>query len=106
MYNTYTFILHQPIPSVADRVHVVLHPAEKELFRAAAAREGKTLSAWLRDAAQERLAAAERERGLATPQDLEAFFQRCDEREVGREPDWEVHRQVIERSIRSGAADS
>lgn len=88
---------------MADRVHVVLHTAEKERFRAAAAREGKTLSAWLRDAAQERIAAADRDRGLATPQDLEAFFRRCDEREVGREPDWEVHRQVIERSIGSGA---
>ncbi|MDP2959675.1 MAG: hypothetical protein Q8N53_24945 [Longimicrobiales bacterium] len=94
------------MPTVADRVHVVLHPVEKERFRAAAAREGKTLSAWLRDAAQERIAAADRDRGLATPQDLAAFFQRCDAREVGQEPDWEIHRQVIERSIRSGAGDS
>ena len=91
---------------MADRIHLVLDPAEKERFRAAASREGKNLSAWLREAAEERLAASQTERGLRTPEDLAAFFRRCDERELGREPDWEVHRQVIERSIRSGAGDS
>ncbi len=89
-----------------ERIHLVLDPVDKERFRAAAVREGKTLSAWLRDAAEERVAAAERERGLATPEDLEAFFRACDEREPGREPDWEAHRKVIERSLRSGEADS
>jgi len=34
---------------------------------------------------------------------LEAFFTACDERESGEEPDWEAHREVIERSIRSGS---
>ncbi len=91
---------------MADRIHLVLDSAEKERFRAAAAREGKTLSAWLRDAAQERVAARERERGLRTREDLEAFFRHCDEREVGQEPDWEAHRLVIERSLRSGEGDS
>ena len=89
-----------------ERIHLVLDPAEKERFRAAAVREGKTLSAWLRDAAEERLAIAVRQRGLSTREDLEAFFRRCDQRESGREPDWEAHRKVIERSIRSGAGDS
>jgi len=91
---------------MADRIHLVLDPTEKERFRAAAAREGKTLSAWLRDAAKEHVAARAGERGLRTPEEVEAFFQLCDEREVGREPDWEAHRQVIERSIRSGAGES
>lgn len=89
-----------------ERIHLVLDPAEKERFRAAAVREGKTLSAWLRDAAEERLAAAQREHGLRTPEDLAAFFRRCDQRESGREPDWEAHKQVIGRSIGSGAGDS
>ena len=34
---------------------------------------------------------------------LEAFFTACDERESGEEPDWEAHREMIERSIRSGS---
>lgn len=91
---------------MADRIHLVLHPAEKERFRAAAAYEGKSLSAWLRDAAEERAAATDRHQGLRTADELAAFFRRCDEREKGREPDWEVHRQVIERSIRTGAGDA
>ncbi|MHB1193228.1 MAG: antitoxin [Longimicrobiales bacterium] len=91
---------------MVDRIHLVLDRAEKERFRAAAEREGKNLSAWLRDAAEERVAASQRARGLRTSEDMAAFFRRCDQRESGMEPDWEAHRKVIERSIRSGAGDS
>lgn len=81
---------------MADRIHVVLDPADKERFRRLAAREGKTLSAWLRDAARDRAAAAEAHEGLETEEGLRRFFEACDDRESGREPDWEEHEQVIE----------
>lgn len=45
-------------------------------------------------------------RDLDTPEELEAFFKECDQRELGREPDWEAHRRGIERSVASGAADT
>jgi len=88
---------------VSTRIHVVVDEAEKERFRRRAARRGMTLSAWLREAARERL---ERERRvtLDTLEALGDFFDACDGREGGEEPDWEEHRRVIERSAASGAA--
>lgn len=87
------------------RIHLVLDQVEKERFRRQAKMEGKSLSAWLRDLARERVARDEQVR-LDTPEELEAFFKKCDERESGEEPDWAEHRAVIESSIRRGAADS
>ena len=83
-----------------------LDEAEKERFRRQAEREGKSLAAWLRDAAREKLAAAERRPAIETVEELRAFFASCTSREKRREPDWDEHRRVIERSIRSGASDS
>jgi hypothetical protein len=34
------------------------------------------------------------------------FFERCDQRALGREPDWEEYLKVIERSKREGLADT
>ncbi|HUH14101.1 MAG TPA: ribbon-helix-helix protein, CopG family [Longimicrobiales bacterium] len=87
-----------------ERIHIVVDPSEKERFRLLAEREGKSLSAWLRDAARERAAAAASASALDTEQALRDFFAACDEREVGTEPGWEHHRRVIEDSVRSGAA--
>ena len=83
---------------MAERIHIVLGREEKERYRMAAAREGRSLSEWLREAAKERYAASEERRGLETREDLKGFFSACDERESGREPDWEEHRRVIEGS--------
>jgi hypothetical protein len=88
------------------RIHVVLDDDDRERFRHQAEREGKSLGAWLRDAARDRLAAAQRAARLDTVEDLRAFFARCDERERQPEPDWSEHRRVIERSIRSGSSDT
>lgn len=91
---------------MSERIHIVVDAAEKERFRRQAAREGKTLSEWLREAAAEKAAAAREDRALDTVEALTSFFEECDARESGREPDWEEHRRVIERSITEGAADS
>lgn len=85
-----------------SRIHIVIDQAERERFRRQAAREGKSLAAWLREAGRDKLAAAERQVRLDTVDELRAFFAACDAREPGREPDWEEHRRVIEQSIRSG----
>ncbi|MBW2277753.1 MAG: antitoxin [Deltaproteobacteria bacterium] len=74
---------------------------EREAFRRAAAREGLSLSDWLRRAARDRLEAA-RPAMLASLEDLRAFFEACDAREEGTEPDWTQHRTVIEESKASG----
>lgn len=93
---------------MADRVHILMDAAEKARYRRLAAREGKTLSEWLREAAAEKAASARQARSLDTPEALSAFFEECRAREagLGREPDWEEHRRVIERSIATGATDT
>ncbi len=90
---------------MSERIHIVVDAGEKERFRRQAAREGKTLSEWLREAAAEKVAAAREGRALDTVESLTAFFDACDAREAGHghEPDWEEHRRVIERSISEGA---
>lgn len=87
-------------------MHILLDRAEKERFRRWAEREGKTLSEWLREAAREKLAASSAGRALDTREALESFFEGCDARERGEEPDWAEHRRVIEGSIRRGAVPS
>ncbi|HEX2251871.1 MAG TPA: hypothetical protein VHQ65_01225 [Thermoanaerobaculia bacterium] len=40
-------------------------------------------------------------------EDLQRFFGECDVRETGaREPDWDAHRAVLERSVVRGNPDS
>jgi hypothetical protein len=89
---------------MGERIHIVVDRAEKERYMRVAAGEGKTLSEWLRSVAQEKVAEAEAASALDTVEALEDFFRRIDEREQGREPDWESQREIIERSARSGAA--
>jgi hypothetical protein len=89
---------------MVERIHIVVDRAEKERYRRLAAHEGKSLSEWLRAAAQEKLAAAQSATLLGTKEELLAFFEAIDRRETGREPNWEDHRGVIAQSIAKGAA--
>ena len=83
------------------RVQVVMDEIDREAFRQAAAREGLSLSDWLRRAARERLEAAAIPE-LSSVESLRAFFEECDAREEGTEPDWHQHRTVIEESKAKG----
>lgn len=89
---------------MVERIHMIVGREEKERFRLSAARAGKSLSEWLREAAEEKLRASSAARRLESADALRAFFQECDDRERGREPDWDAHREIIERSIRAGEA--
>lgn len=89
---------------MTSRIHIVVDEEDKERFRRQAEREGKSLSAWLREAARARLS-ERRASALDTAEELRAFFEACDDRESAPEPDWEEHRRVVERSLRSGAAE-
>ena len=84
------------------RIHILIDEAERERFRRQAELEGKSLAAWLRDAARDRLTAAESPLQLRTLERLLAFFAACAARETSREPEWDEHRRVIEQSIGSG----
>ncbi len=85
-----------------SRIHIVLPGPDKARYAAQAAREGKSLGAWLREAAEERLRQTRNETRLETLEELNAFFAACDARETGREPDWEEHLRVMTRSRTEG----
>lgn len=89
---------------MAVRVQVILDEQEKELFQREARREGLSLSAWLRSAGEERLQGRPASARLDTAEDLRAFFSACDQREEGREPDWNEHLEVMAASKRQGAS--
>jgi predicted HicB family RNase H-like nuclease len=91
---------------MSKRVQVVLDEEEREHFRRMAKSEGLSLSAWLREAAREKIAALERRRTIETADELKRFFGQCRQSEKGVEPEWEQHKAVIERSRRSGEAGS
>ena len=87
---------------MAERIHFLVGRAENERFRRAAARQGLSLSDWLKAAAHDKLVEAAGNSAMDTRVALESFFDACDRVEQGREPDWEVQRMAIEQSRTSG----
>lgn len=87
---------------MTTRIHIPIDEADKARFRRYAEQEGKSLAAWLRDAAEDRIRKLREGRSLRTRDALEGFFAECDARESGVEPDWDEHRKVIERSKTGG----
>ena len=90
---------------MSTRIHIVIDEAEKQRFRRQAEREGKSLGAWLREAARDRLEAAQARTTFETVEELRAFFSDSDAEEARREPDWDEHRVVIEASARAGGGE-
>ena len=89
------------------RVQLVLSDEDRDRFVHQARREGKTLSAWLRTAAHQRLEEQQRSRPFESTSDLEAFFHACDALDgPAREPDWHEHLAVIEESRRRGISNT
>jgi hypothetical protein len=85
------------------RVQVLLDPAEKVLLERGAKQVGRSLSAFMREAALARLAELEGRKPF-TKSELKEFFKRCSKLETGREPDWDEHLQVIEAATRRGGS--
>lgn len=89
---------------MTSRIHLVLAEEEKALLERAARSAGLSLSAWIREAAREKLEDSS-PASLTTVDELTAFFAECDRKEEGHEPDWDAHRIVIEASRAAGAPD-
>ena len=85
-----------------SRIHILIPEPDKARYAAQAGKEGKSLGAWLREAAEDKLARARPDVGLETVDELRQFFAACDAREAGLEPDWDEHLRVIERSRTDG----
>jgi hypothetical protein len=91
---------------MSARIHIVVETEEKERFRARARQEGMTLSEWLRDVARQALVRGEGGTEIRTVGQLREFFERCDHRERGTEPDWSAHRRAIEESRQEGIPEA
>ncbi len=87
------------------RVQLVMADEDRERFAEQARRDGMSLSAWLRAAARERLAARQRVKLFETPEDVEEFFRSYASLEgPEKEPDWDEQLGVINESRGKGAA--
>ena len=87
------------------RVQLVMADEDRERFVEQARREGMSLSAWLRDAARERLAKRQSVKLFETPEDVEEFFRYCASlKGPETEPDWEEHLAVNNESRGKGIA--
>lgn len=84
------------------RVQVILDEEEATRFKSQAMKESKSLSAWLRDAGKKMIEINQQKQRLTDPDSLKQFFQKCDERENGVEPDWEDHKRLILDSYQAG----
>ena len=84
-----------------SRIHFVVKETAKMAYQAQARREGKSLGEWLREAADEKLAAVRPQK--FTVEELREFAARCDARHPpgARELDWpEIKRIIGESRIR------
>ncbi len=83
------------------RVQVILAEEEAARFKSQAAKEKKSLSAWLRDAGKKVLSISQQQ-SLKDPKSLQRFFKACREREKGVEPDWDDHKKLLLESYQAG----
>ena len=80
------------------RVQLVIPDSDRDRYVYQAQREGMTFSAWLRAAAEERLAKQQQVKRFESVEELRAFFRECNERAgPGREPDWEESKRIIDK---------
>lgn len=80
-----------------SRIHFLVKEVAKARYENQARREGKSLGRWLREAAEEKLAAMRPEK--FTARELREFAAKCDALHPAgaREPDWpEVKRMLAE----------
>ena len=85
------------------RVQLTIANEDRDRYLNQARREGLTLSAWLRAAAEDRIGRRQRRKAFASVDELNEFFAECDARAgPGSEPDWEEHLAIINESRRSG----
>lgn len=84
------------------RVQVILDDKEAARFKSQAKRESKSLSAWLGEAGRKILEENQKRNSLTDPQSLESFFEECNSRETGREPDWEDQKELILEGFQAG----
>ena len=87
------------------RVQLIIPDDDWSRFVHQALMEGMTYSAWLREAAREKLEDRQKGKRFATSKEVQEFFQACVS--MGGpdvEPDWSEHVRIIEQSRAGGRA--
>ena len=80
------------------RVQLVIPDSDRDRYVYQAQREGMTFSAWLRAAAEERLAKQQQVKRFESAEDLREFFRKCCvQAGPGREPDWEESKRIVDK---------
>jgi len=87
---------------MAVRIQVIVDESEAARFKAQAGREGKSLSAWLKDAGKRALDWQEHAHNLKDVSELQSFFSACNLKEEGLESDWPDLKRMIVEGARSG----
>ena len=82
-----------------SRIHLIVNEVQKVRYQSQAAHEGKSLGAWIREAADEKLNRRSRGR-FTSSEELHKFLEGCWERAASdggpdREPDWEETKKLI-----------
>ncbi|MHC1726235.1 MAG: hypothetical protein AB9866_09545 [Syntrophobacteraceae bacterium] len=87
------------------RIQIILDEEDVTKFKSEAVKESKSLSSWLRDAGRSVL---ERKKGsaMADPDELRAFFAKREEKEQGKEPDWDEHKRLITQGMKDAGPQS
>ena len=87
------------------RIHFIVKETAKVRYQDQARREGKSLGAWIREAADEKLASARPRR--FTLAELREFAAKCDATHPpgARELDWPEMKQIIADSKIAGLGD-
>ena len=87
---------------MSARVQVILDDKDAARFKTQAKRESKSLSAWLGEAGRKMLEENENRNSLTDPQSLKSFFKDCNDRETGKEPEWEEQKELILEGFQAG----
>lgn len=87
-----------------SRIHFLVDGEDKLRWEDQASREGMSLGAWLREAAETRYRSARVDSPFESAEDVRSFFEQVDQARGPEtpEPDWEEHRRVLDASRRSG----
>ncbi len=89
------------------RVQLIINDKKRSCYLHQARKEGLTLSAWLRAAADERIERSSHVQTFESISDLEDFFAKCGNLDAQeKEPDWDQHLAVIDQVRSQGATNT
>ncbi|HSE40633.1 MAG TPA: hypothetical protein VLH08_07675 [Acidobacteriota bacterium] len=84
------------------RIQVIVEENEALEFKTQARKEGKSTSAWLRDAGKKEIESKRPQKSLKSTTALKTYFDKINAAKDGKEPEWDEHKKLISEGYRSG----